>query len=65
MYGLGKNMLMMVRGEPSINQSGYKFNISAIAPVVVILVLAALLFMTIVYFGIADEGFFRLMGWIK
>lgn len=65
MYGLGKNMLMMVRGEPSINQSGYKFNISAIAPVVVLLVLAALLFMTVVYFGIADEGFFRLMGWIK
>lgn len=65
MYGLGKNMLMMVRGEPSINQSGYKFNISAVAPIILLLVLAALLFMTVIYFGIIDGGFSGLTGWIK
>lgn len=65
MYGLGKNMLMMVRGEPNLNQSGYKFKISAIAPIIILLVLAAFFFMAVVYCGISQQDIFRLMGWIK
>ncbi len=51
MYGLGRNMLMMVRGEPSITESGYKFRISAIAPSVILLILAMIYFCAVLYSG--------------
>ena len=61
MYGLGKNMLAMVRGESNLNESGCKFNFSAIAPVVILLVLAALLFFAVTYCGITNKDMLNLM----
>ena len=51
MYGLGKNMLMMVRGEPSVTESDYKFKFSAVAPVIILQVLTAIYFAAVIFCG--------------
>jgi hydrogenase-4 component F len=65
MYGLGKNMLSMERNEPNLNQSGYKFKFSAIAPIVILLTLSALIFFVVLYNGFADKNITELMGYFK
>ena len=62
MYGLGKNMLSMVRGESKLSQSGYKFNSGAVAPVVILLILAAMLFFAVVCCGINNKDILKLLG---
>lgn len=65
MYGLGKNMLSMIRGESKLNQSGYKFKFAAIAPIVVLLAVAAVLFFAVAYCGINDMSTLKIMGLLK
>ena len=55
MYGLAGNMLKMVRGEPKISESGFRFKVSAIAPIIILLILAAVMFFIVVYCGITEQ----------
>lgn len=65
MYGLGKNMLSMVREEPNLNRSGYKFKFSAVAPIIMLLVLSALYFFIVLYNGLAGKEMIKFMGYFK
>ena len=58
-------MLSMERNEPNLNQSGYKFKFSAIAPIVILLTLSALIFFVVLYNGFADKNITELMGYFK
>ncbi len=58
MYGLAGNMLKMVRGEPKISESGFRFKVSAIAPIIILLILAAVMFFIVVYCGITEQSIF-------
>lgn len=65
MYGLCKNMLNMVRGESTLSRANYKFSFSAIAPIVILLTIAAVLFFAAAYCGINNKDIFEFMGLFK
>ena len=55
MYGLGRNMLKMVRGKSSLYKSDYRFKTAAIAPIVILLLIAAASFGAMMYHGVFEN----------
>ncbi len=55
MYGLGRNMLKMVRGKSSLYKSDYRFKTAAIAPIVILLLIAAASFGAMMYRGVFEN----------